>query len=65
MNDCPFCEAEEKGCSEGWAISPEGWEEQYRVHLKEHCVKCPTCGHYSMIQNPTDLPNNNVKWEYE
>lgn len=41
--NCPFCEAEEKGYSEGWGFSPEGWEEMEKRHLEEHCIKCPIC----------------------
>lgn len=42
--NCPLCEAEVKGHSEGWGLSPAGWEEIERRHLKEHCTTCPICG---------------------
>ena len=42
--NCPICEAEEKGVSSGYGYSPEGWLEVERRHREEHCEKCPTCG---------------------
>ena len=42
--NCPFCEAEEKGKSSGWGMSPEGWWELERRHNEEHCDKCEKCG---------------------
>jgi len=42
--NCPYCQAEERGCSEAWGMGDEGWEEYKRIHLEEHCEKCPTCG---------------------
>lgn len=41
--NCPYCQAEIKGCSDGWGMSPEGWEQMKVKHLKEHCDICPTC----------------------
>lgn len=35
--NCPFCEAEIKGYSDGWGFSPEGWEEMLRIHKERHC----------------------------
>ena len=34
--NCPFCEMEEKGYSEGWSLSPEGWEMMLESHNKGH-----------------------------
>ena len=44
QQNCPYCEAEEKGISTGWGGSPEMWRELLRRHLEEHGGKCPTCG---------------------
>ena len=41
-DNCPFCQAEERGHSEGWGMCPEGWQELERKHYQEHCDKCPT-----------------------
>ena len=42
--NCPICEAEEKGVSSGWGMSPEGLREIERRHYKEHCEHCEKCG---------------------
>jgi len=42
--NCPFCQAKERGVSEGWGMSFEGWEEMKKTHIKYHCDKCPCCG---------------------
>ena len=42
--NCPFCEAEEKGVSSGWGMSPEGWERIRRNHEDNHLDKCDKCG---------------------
>jgi len=34
--NCPFCEAELKGTSSGWGMSPEAWEESKKNHDKYH-----------------------------
>lgn len=34
--NCPYCEAEERGYSEGWGFSPEGWEWMERIHREGH-----------------------------
>jgi len=34
--NCPFCQAEERGCSEGWGLSPEGWEWMAIIHREGH-----------------------------
>jgi len=47
ISNCPYCQAEVWGCSEGWALSPEGWDCLWEIHLREHCNQrsvCPTCG---------------------
>jgi hypothetical protein len=35
---CPFCEAELKGVSSIWGLSPEGWKEKYKEHCR-HKIK--------------------------
>ena len=52
--NCPFCEAEEKGYSVGWGGSPEFWAEKEKEHKENHCIKCPTCGQ-SIINPLTNL----------
>ena len=42
--NCPICEAEEKGVSSGYGMSPEGLREISRRHYEEHCDKCEKCG---------------------
>jgi hypothetical protein len=42
--NCPMCEAEEKGVSSPYGMSPEGIRAMEGRHNKEHCEKCPTCG---------------------
>jgi hypothetical protein len=42
--NCPYCEAEEKGVSSGWSGSPEFWASLKEKHNKEHCERCPACG---------------------
>jgi len=42
--NCPYCQAEEKGYSTGWSFSPEGWQMAKEKHLRKHCDKCPFCG---------------------
>ena len=34
--NCPFCQAEAWGCSEGWGMSPEGWDWMERIHREKH-----------------------------
>lgn len=34
--NCPYCQAEEQGWSEGWGMSDEGWEELERAHIEQH-----------------------------
>ena len=41
--NCPYCQAEERGYSESWGMSDEGWEELRRIHLGKHCEKCSLC----------------------
>lgn len=36
---CPYCQAEEWGCSENWGMGDEGWDELERIHLEEHRAK--------------------------
>lgn len=33
---CPFCQAERDGVSQGWGMSPAGWDEMERVHDGQH-----------------------------
>ena len=37
--NCPYCEAEIKGHSEGWGFSPEGWEKMWERHITEHWAR--------------------------
>ena len=34
--NCPYCQAEEWGYSEGWGMSDEGWNELKRIHEESH-----------------------------
>lgn len=34
--NCPYCQSEERGCSESWGMSSAGWEELKRIHDIEH-----------------------------
>ena len=42
--NCPICEAEEKGSSSGWGMSPEGVEQMRRTHERDHMQHCDKCG---------------------
>ena len=44
IDSCPYCQSGAWGCSANWGMSDEGWEELKRIHLEQHCGKCPTCG---------------------
>ena len=39
--NCPYCQAEERGYSEAWGMSDEGWEELKRIHNEKHCGEYP------------------------
>ena len=39
--NCPYCQAEERGYSENWGMSDEGWDEMKRIHLEKHCDEYP------------------------
>ena len=43
-DNCPYCEAEEKGYSSAWTGSEEFFKELKEKHIKEHCDECPYCG---------------------
>lgn len=34
--NCPFCQAELKGVSDSWGMSPEGWAQSRESHDKNH-----------------------------
>ena len=34
--NCPYCQAEAWGCSDGWGMSPEGWDWMERIHSERH-----------------------------
>ena len=34
--NCPYCQAEENGWSEGWGMSPDEWERLRIVHEEQH-----------------------------
>jgi hypothetical protein len=42
IRNCPYCQAEERGWSDAWGLSPEGWEELKRIHNEEHRNLCLT-----------------------
>ena len=42
--NCPFCQSEGGGGSQGWGMTPEGWEEMQRKHNEEHLQQCDKCG---------------------
>ena len=41
--NCPYCQAEERGYSENWGMSPDYWEELKRIHDEQHCEEYPVC----------------------
>jgi hypothetical protein len=64
--NCPYCHVEENGISEGWGYPEEEWERLWRIHIEEHCEKCPTCGHWcrkvvSPIQGNFRYPHQGVR----
>jgi len=53
--NCPYCQAEEWGCSENWGMGDEGWEELRRIHLEHHCEICTKGGIHEKVN--TDRGN--------
>ena len=34
--NCPYCQAEERGCSEAWGMGEDGWNELKKIHDEQH-----------------------------